>query len=166
MGMRGREPCLTGGGAAYRVRALAKGLPSALRLYEMSRRDAHPHRADPRPADAFGASESSESTAPRLSDDHGDFERRLDAKLAERRAKEAERNRRPQGAAAGLRYGAEFAGGIIAGGLLGYAIDVIAGWSPWGLLAGVALGFAAGMRNVVRAARELNEASSRDADQD
>ena len=132
----------------------------------MSRRDAHPHRADPRTDAVSGASESSAQAASRLSDDGDDFNRRLDAKLAERRKREAERAQRPQGAAAGLRYGAEFAGGVIAGGLLGFAIDQIANWSPWGLLTGVFLGFAAGVRNVVRAARELNAASSSDAYED
>jgi len=131
----------------------------------MSRRDAHPHRADQRPAASLGERESSAGPAARLSDDDDDFNRRLDAKLNERRRQEAKQAERPQGAAAGLRYGAEFAGGVVAGGLLGFAVDQIAGWSPWGLLTGVFLGFAAGVRNVVQAARELNAASS-DTDKD
>lgn len=93
-----------------------------------------------------------------LTGDRDDFEHRLKAKLDARKADEAKRNARPEGWALGLRYGSEFIAGVLAGGLLGFAIDWVAGWSPWGLLVGVLLGFAAGTRNVVRVAREVNDA--------
>jgi ATP synthase protein I len=86
--------------------------------------------------------------------DREDFERRLNAKLEERRAREAERG--PTGWSIGLRYGSEFAGGVLAGAGLGYLADRFLGWSPWGLLVGVILGFAAGTLNVVRAAQSVN----------
>ncbi len=92
---------------------------------------------------------------PNLNDpERDDFERRLNAKLEERREKEAERG--PTGWGLGLRYGSEFAGGVLAGAGLGYLADRFLGWSPWGLLAGVTLGFAAGTLNVVRAAQSVN----------
>jgi ATP synthase protein I len=86
--------------------------------------------------------------------DRDDFERRLKAKLDARREKEAERG--PTGWGLGLRYGSEFAGGVLAGAALGYLADRFFGWSPWGLLIGVILGFAAGTLNVVRAAQSVN----------
>lgn len=84
-----------------------------------------------------------------------DFERRLAAKLEERRAKEAGSG--PTGWGLGLRYGSEFAGGVIAGAGVGFLADQVFGWTPWGLLVGVLLGFAAGTLNVVRAAQSVSQ---------
>lgn len=86
--------------------------------------------------------------------DRDDFERRLNAKLEARREKEAERG--PSGWSIGIRYGSEFAGGVLAGAGLGYLADRFFGWTPWGLLVGVLFGFAAGTLNVVRAAQSVN----------
>lgn len=84
----------------------------------------------------------------------------MNAKLEARREKEAERG--PTGWGLGLRYGSEFAGGVLAGAGLGYLADWAFGWSPWGLLAGVILGFAAGTMNVVRAAQSVNNQDGAD----
>ncbi len=86
--------------------------------------------------------------------DRDEFERRLNAKLEARREKEAKRS--PKGWSIGLRYGSEFAGGVLAGAGLGYLADRFLGWTPWGLLVGVTFGFAAGTLNVVRAAQSVN----------
>lgn len=86
--------------------------------------------------------------------DRDDFERRLEAKLEKRRADEAERA--PSNWSQGVRYGSEFAGGVLAGAGLGYLADLVFGWTPWGLLVGVLLGFVAGTLNVVRAASSMN----------
>ncbi len=51
----------------------------------------------------------------------------------------------------GFRYSAEFAGGIFAGGLLGWLADRFLGLSPWGLVVGILLGFATGMYNLLKA---------------
>jgi len=59
-----------------------------------------------------------------------------------------------------VRYGSEFAGGVLAGAGLGYLADRVLGWSPWGLLVGVLLGFVAGTLNVVRAASNMNRDAS------
>lgn len=92
-----------------------------------------------------------------------EFEHRLDARRAEykarnvkREASEAERS----GMGAGLRYGAEFAAGVLIGAGLGFMVDLATGAPPWGLFVGAMLGFAAGVRNVVRAAQELNAKGS------
>ncbi|WP_233354549.1 AtpZ/AtpI family protein [Woodsholea maritima] len=94
------------------------------------------------------------------SEDDTDFERRLNAKLAARRAEDAKRNASPNGWALGMRYGTEFAAGVLVGAALGYGADRLFGWSPFGILAGVLLGFAAGTLNVVRAAAEVNAGQS------
>lgn len=43
---------------------------------------------------------------------------------------------------------------IVAGGL-GYLVDHLAGTAPWGILVGMAVGFAAGLNNVRRAFKAL-----------
>lgn len=55
-----------------------------------------------------------------------------------------------------LRFSAEFIAGIVAGFGVGWAIDNVVGTSPWGMIVGLLLGFAAGMLNIMRAAGELN----------
>jgi ATP synthase protein I len=90
--------------------------------------------------------------------DRDDFERRLAAKLEKRRAEQAERA--PTNWSQGVRYGSEFAGGVLAGAGLGYLADQVFGWTPWGLLIGVLVGFAAGTLNVVRAASNMNRDGS------
>jgi ATP synthase protein I len=54
-----------------------------------------------------------------------------------------------------MRLSAEFVGGVIAGGILGWLIDHFAGSSPWGLIVCTLLGFAAGIMNMMRAAGVL-----------
>jgi len=60
----------------------------------------------------------------------------------------------------GMRYGSEVFGGVLVGGALGFGLDYIAGWSPWGLIVGTMFGFAAGTLNVVRAAKEISSESN------
>lgn len=96
-------------------------------------------------------------------DPHGDFEKRLKAKLDARREKE-EAQARKTGWALGLRYGSEFMAGVLVGIGLGFAADWFFGWQPWGMLIGGLLGFAAGTLNVVRAANEMNTAGDTGAE--
>ena len=58
----------------------------------------------------------------------------------------------PSGMGKAFRLSAEFMAGIIAGAGLGFAIDKVAGSSPWGLMILTVLGFLAGIYNVMRAA--------------
>lgn len=95
--------------------------------------------------------------------DPGDFEKRLQAKLDARR-REEEARARPAGWATGLRYGSEFMAGVVVGIGLGMIADWFLGSSPWGMLIGTLLGFAAGTLNVVRAAQEVNTAGDDDAE--
>jgi ATP synthase protein I len=61
------------------------------------------------------------------------------------------------GLAQGLRLSSEFVAGILAGALLGWVLDRLANSAPWGLIAGVILGFCAGMLNVLRASGKVQD---------
>ena len=93
-------------------------------------------------------------------DDLGDRIAKAQAARAERdAAKQREQTSGDGNLSAGayaLRYGAEFVACVFVGGLIGFWIDVFAGTKPWGLLIGGAFGFAAGIRAIMRAYKELN----------
>jgi ATP synthase protein I len=61
------------------------------------------------------------------------------------------------GLAQGLRLSTEFVAGILAGALLGWVLDRLASSAPWGLIAGVILGFCAGMLNALRASGKVQD---------
>lgn len=63
------------------------------------------------------------------------------------------------GMARGMRIATEFIAAILVGTFVGYLIDLGLGTSPWGLLILFMVGFAAGIRNVIRVVTELNAAS-------
>lgn len=84
---------------------------------------------------------------------------RLNQRLGEARGQETVRanaagsgSADPSGMGKAFRLSAEFMAGIIAGAGVGYAIDKVAGSSPWGLMILTVLGFLAGIYNVMRAA--------------
>jgi ATP synthase protein I len=56
------------------------------------------------------------------------------------------------GFARGFRLSTELVAGVLVGAAIGWALDRLAGISPWGLIVFVLLGFAAGVLNVMRAA--------------
>lgn len=58
----------------------------------------------------------------------------------------------PSNLARALRLSSEFIAGIVVGGFLGWLIDRLTGWSPWGLIVFLMLGFAAGTLNAMRSA--------------
>jgi ATP synthase protein I len=55
------------------------------------------------------------------------------------------------GLARGLRLSTELVVGVLVGAFIGWALDQWLRISPWGLIVFLLLGFAAGVRNVVRA---------------
>lgn len=55
-----------------------------------------------------------------------------------------------------LRAGADLIAALLVGVGVGLAVDRLLGWAPWGMLVGLFLGFAAGLRNAMRTARQLN----------
>lgn len=61
--------------------------------------------------------------------------------------------------ARGMRIATEFIAAILVGTVIGYLIDLGLGTSPWGLLTLFMVGFAAGIRNVIRVVAELNAAA-------
>lgn len=88
--------------------------------------------------------------------------RRLDEKLDAREAEEMRtKAATPPNAAdrsgfsQGLKLSGEFVGGVVAGFLVGWVFDRFTGWSPWGLIVFILLGFAAGVLNVLRSIGSL-----------
>lgn len=67
----------------------------------------------------------------------------------------------PHSAGAGLgqamRISTELLAGLLVGGALGYGLDWLLGTSPWFLLAGLGVGFAAGLRNLSRMLNSNND---------
>ena len=66
---------------------------------------------------------------------------------------------RPKASATGyamaFRLASEFVAGVLVGAGLGWALDKLAGTSPWGLIGLLLLGFAAGVMNVLRVAGKV-----------
>lgn len=88
-----------------------------------------------------------------------DLRRRVDAA----RGEGGSRSSQPTSPASlALRFGGEFGAAIIVGALLGYGADYFLHTSPWGLVIGFGLGFAAGIVNVVRVAQSFNKANPPD----
>jgi len=63
--------------------------------------------------------------------------------------------------ARGMRLSSELVGGVVVGGAIGYALDYWLGIRPWGFIAFVLLGFAAGILNLMRAAGLLKKTEDR-----
>ncbi len=84
-----------------------------------------------------------------------DFSQRLGAMRGE------PEKEKPSGAGAGLgqalRLSSELLAGLLVGGALGYGLDRLLETSPWFLLAGIGVGFAAGVRNTARMLNKDNE---------
>jgi ATP synthase protein I len=81
----------------------------------------------------------------------------LEARLQAAREREDERNRpKVSGTDANYRMGnrvlADLLGGILGGSVIGWAVDALAGTTPWGLLVGLFLGTVVAFRNIIRAA--------------
>lgn len=55
-----------------------------------------------------------------------------------------------------LRYGAEMAGAVLVGVVLGLTIDNFLGTAPWGFLIMLGFGLAAGILGVIRAYQRIN----------
>jgi ATP synthase protein I len=64
------------------------------------------------------------------------------------------------GLARGLRLSTELVAGVLVGALIGLGLDAWLRISPWGLIVFLLLGFAAGVRNVVRAVNPGDDSNS------
>lgn len=86
-----------------------------------------------------------------------EFSNRLDA------MRDEPEQENPKGMGAGLgqamRISTELLAGLLVGGALGYGLDRFLETSPWFLLAGIGVGFAAGLRNLSRMLNRDNESS-------
>lgn len=83
---------------------------------------------------------------------------RLEQRLAQAKAEDPRRSAASQTTSTGpsamgkaFRLSTEFVAGIIAGALMGYGLDSVAGTRPWGMIVFLMLGFGAGVWNVMRA---------------
>jgi ATP synthase protein I len=86
---------------------------------------------------------------------------RLDKATADRRETSDTRTRSTSNSQAigqAFRLSAEFVSGVVAGGIVGWIVDRLAGTSPWGLIVCLMLGFCAGMLNLLRAAGKVKTA--------
>lgn len=100
-----------------------------------------------------------EHNEPNRTPDEWDAERaklgaRLDRFKADRRSADFEQapTGSMQGMAQGLKIASEFIAGVLVGAAIGYAVDWVFGISPFGLIAFLLFGFAAGVLNVIRSA--------------
>lgn len=89
----------------------------------------------------------------------------LNKRIAEAQA-EIDARERPRYAQAGkgmglgFRMASDFAAAVIVGAVLGWGLDALFGWTPWGLVVCLLLGFVAGVRNLVATASKANEAGA------
>jgi len=69
------------------------------------------------------------------------------------------------GNALAMRLGSEFVAAVLVGAVLGWGLDKLAGTAPWGMVIFLLLGFAAGVRNVIRASTNSGLSGGRSDDQ-
>lgn len=67
----------------------------------------------------------------------------------------------PSNLARALRLSSEFIAGIVLGIFIGWLVDYFTGWSPWGLIVFLLLGFAAGTLNAMRSAGLISKPDER-----
>lgn len=83
----------------------------------------------------------------------------LDARLKSARQRSEPRSRRPSETkplGVALRVSVELVAGLVVGGGMGYLLDRWLGTLPWFTIVFFFIGAAAGIRNVMRAAEEIN----------
>ena len=87
----------------------------------------------------------------------------LEERLRKARGTKEIRREDPSASKLGLafRLVTELLAAVIVGGGIGWALDRVFGTSPLLLIVMFLLGVAAGMRNVIRTAREMNESQDR-----
>jgi ATP synthase protein I len=89
-----------------------------------------------------------------------EFSKRLDAVRGAKTNAEETRAAGGQASGQAFRLSSELLAGILVGTLLGWGIDRLLGTTPWALVAGIFLGFAAGVLNVARAMKTARETAS------
>jgi ATP synthase protein I len=106
-----------------------------------------------------GNRDKSSSDEAALSARLGDLDHRLSQIRGSRKAQAGQTGagsgdgaRNASGMARGLRLSSELVVGVLIGALMGWGLDKLLSTSPWGMIVFLLLGFAAGVRNVIRAA--------------
>jgi ATP synthase protein I len=106
-----------------------------------------------------GNRDKSSSDEAALSARLGDLDHRLSQIRGSRKAQAGQTGagsgdgaRNASGMARGLRLSSELVVGVLVGALMGWGLDKLLSTSPWGMIVFLLLGFAAGVRNVIRAA--------------
>ncbi|MEX0645819.1 MAG: AtpZ/AtpI family protein [Parvularculaceae bacterium] len=89
-----------------------------------------------------------------------EFSKRLDAARGDPATAETSRAGLGRSTGRALRVASELLAALFVGSLAGWGLDVLLGTTPWLLLLGIGLGFAAGVFNVGRALKYLNKNSS------
>ena len=113
-----------------------------------------------KPGEAGGALPASEQDLARRLDR---LSRAIEAEKQEQAAAEKPRSSGATGYGVAFRLASEFVAGVLVGAGLGWALDRVAGTSPWGLIGLLLLGFAAGVMNVMRVAGKMTTAGSASA---
>ena len=83
-----------------------------------------------------------------------EFQKRLDAARGGAENAELPRAGTGQGMGKAFRLSSELLAGLAVGLVLGWGFDRLLGTSPWGLVGGIFIGFAAGVINVSRAMQQ------------
>ena len=91
-----------------------------------------------------------------------EFSKRLDAARGEKTSAEAAREGDGKGMGKAFRLSSELLAALLVGSLLGWGVDRLFGTVPFGLLAGIFIGFGAGLLNVSRAIKEQDGDKSAD----
>lgn len=91
-----------------------------------------------------------------------EFSKRLDAARGDPAVAKATPAGSGQGMGKAFRLSSELLAALIVGTLLGWGVDRLFGTLPWGLLIGVFVGFAAGLRNVAAAMKQQSDAAPKD----
>lgn len=89
------------------------------------------------------------------------FEARLAKAIAARSARRARRLNESSALGVATRLVAELVSGLVIGGGIGWLLDRWLGTGPWLMVVFFMLGAGAGLSNVIRAARQMNEAALR-----
>ncbi|MEL7043200.1 MAG: AtpZ/AtpI family protein [Pseudomonadota bacterium] len=79
---------------------------------------------------------------------------------SEKKQRQANASAGTSAGALALRYGAEFGASVFVGIMIGLGIDHVFKTEPWGLLIMMAFGLAAGVMGVIRAYKELTDATN------
>ena len=115
-------------------------------------------RADGRVPPAAGSGTKADADLARRLDS---LSRSLDAGKRERTAAQAPRRSDTRGFSLGIRLASEFVAAIVVGAAIGWGLDWLAGTTPWGMIGFLLLGFAAGVRTVLRSAEKMATVETR-----